>query len=116
MEDKGYLYEVQIKNHINVNLNKKAYLWNETPEDLLIKHKIIDSHNQARIIRKENKLNPLRDTGVDIVMLDNNDEMSFVQCKNGYEKGIIFNDLAGISLWTPKKINFVYFLEPLKIV
>ena len=100
MENKGYLYEVQIKNHINVNLNKKAYLWNETPEDLLIKYKIIDSHNQARIIRKENKLNPLRDTGVDIVMIDNNNKISFVQCKNGYEKGIIFNDLAGISLWT----------------
>ena len=100
MENKGYLYEVQIKNHININMNKKAYLWNETPEDLLIKYKIIDSHNQARIIRKENKLNPLRDTGVDIVMIDNNNKISFVQCKNGYEKGIIFNDLAGISLWT----------------
>ena len=41
--NKGYLYEVQIKNHITLNLNKKAYLWNETPEDLLIEHKIIDS-------------------------------------------------------------------------
>ena len=97
-------------------MHKTAYLWSETPENLLIKHKIINSHNQARIKRKEDKANPLRDTGVDIVMVDNNDTISFIQCKNGYSNGIVFNDLAGISLWTPKKINKVYFLEPLKIV
>lgn len=61
---KGKLYEIQIKNYIINELNKDAYLWEHTPEDLLIKYNIIGSHNQARITRKEN---PLRDTGIDII-------------------------------------------------
>jgi hypothetical protein len=38
---KGKLYEIQIKNYIINELNKDAYLWEHTPEDILIKYNII---------------------------------------------------------------------------
>jgi hypothetical protein len=68
---KGYYYEVQIKFHIINNLNKLAYLWNEAPENILIKNGIIGSHN-------EHRLNKLIDTGVDIIQLDDNNICSLV--------------------------------------
>ena len=49
---KGYLYEVQIRDYIINELNKQAFLWSETPETLLLEHKIIGSHNEARLKRK----------------------------------------------------------------
>lgn len=48
-KEKGDQYEIQIRNHIiNVD-NKRAYLWNHTPETLLIQNGIIGSHNDHRI-------------------------------------------------------------------
>ena len=58
---KGYLYEKQIKDYIINHLDKLAYLWAETPETILIESGIIGTHNELRLRRKENKLNPLRD-------------------------------------------------------
>ena len=92
---KGYLYEIQIRDYIINNLNKPAFLWPDAPETLLLEHKIIGSHNEARLKRKETKLNPLQDTGIDIIQVDSNDKVSFVQCKNGYKSGVTMNDLAG---------------------
>lgn len=104
---KGYLYELQIKNHILNNLKKEAFLWNDVPENLLIDNGIIASHNENRIRRKNNKINNLSDTGVDIVFIDDNNKLSFVQCKNGYSNGITFKDLSGISLWTIAYYNLI---------
>ena len=97
---KGYLYEVQIRDYIINQLNKQAFLWSDTPETLLLEHQIIGSHNEARLKRKENKENSLIDTGVDVIQIDDNNKLSFVQCKNGYKKGIVMKDLAGFSLMT----------------
>ena len=39
---KGYLYEELIKNYIINDLDKQAYLWSFTPENILIKNKEVD--------------------------------------------------------------------------
>lgn len=115
---KGYLYEKQIKDYIINHLDKQAYLWTETPETILIESGIIGTHNELRLRRKENKLNPLRDTGVDIIQIENDNKISFVQCKNGYLQGLRMEDLAGFSLMTLhnyKKIHkgYVYYTHKL---
>ncbi len=115
---KGYFYEINVKNYIINNLNKQAFLWSEIPETILVEHGIIGSHNDHRLIRKENKLNPLRDIGIDILQIESDGKISFVQCKNGYSKGIIFDDLAGFSLMTLHhykliKKSYVYYTNKL---
>jgi predicted helicase len=113
---KGDKYELQIKNHIINNLNKEAYLWYQTPETILINSGIIGSHNENRLKRKSDKENPLIDTGVDIVQVDDNNLCSLVQCKNGYKKGITFNDLAGFMCWMSGLTNlfgYVYYTNKL---
>ncbi len=105
-QTKGLLYEIQIRDHIINKLNKPAYLWSEIPETLLLEHNIIGSHNEARIKRKSNKDNPLIDTGVDVIQIDD-DKLSFVQCKNGYKKGVTMEDLAGFSIMTLTYQNFI---------
>jgi superfamily II DNA or RNA helicase len=96
--EKGYKYEVFVKNHIINNLNKEAYLWKDIPEKILIDSKLIHSHNENRLKRKE-KLNnnPLIDVGIDILQKDE-DNFTFVQCKNGYKSGLIIEDLAGFYM------------------
>ena len=49
---KGLSYEIYIKNYIVNQLKNEAYLWNETPETLLIQYGIIGSHNHNRLKRK----------------------------------------------------------------
>ena len=71
--EKGYKYEKEIKNYIINDLKKNAYLWSETPETILIENGIIGTHNDLRLKRKEDKLNPLRDTGIDIIQIDEQD-------------------------------------------
>ena len=120
--DKGYNYEIQTRNHI-INVEKKrAYLWHHTPETLLIQNGIIGSHNERRLRRKDNKLNSLQDTGIDIV-IDNNendDDISLpcaiVQCKNGYYDGILMEHLAGFMCWCaslPIIHGYVYYTSKL---
>jgi superfamily II DNA or RNA helicase len=117
---KGYLYEEQIKNYIINDLNKQAYLWSFTPENILIENGIYGSHNDARIKRKElknNNTNKLIDIGVDIIQVDDK-KISFVQCKNGYKKGVTIDDLAGFSIMTlthQNNINkgYVYYTDML---
>ena len=96
--EKGYKYEVFVKNHIINNLNKEAYLWKDIPEKILIDSKLIHSHNENRLKRKE-KLNnnPLIDVGIDILQKDENN-YTFVQCKNGYGTGLRIEDLAGFYM------------------
>ena len=72
----------------------------------MIQNGIIGSHNDHRLTRQYNKVNLLQDTGIDII-IDNNENddnikyCSIVQCKNGYKKGnvqwqlvIILTDVA----------------------
>ena len=97
-QDKGYLYEIQIRDYIINELKFPAYLWKDTPETILLQNNIIGSHNHNRLRRIENKINSLRDTGIDVISLEN-DKCSLVQCKNGYKKGIKMEDLAGFMCW-----------------
>jgi len=99
-QDKGYLYEIQIRDYIINELKFHAYLWKDTPETILLQNNIIGSHNHNRLRRIENKTNPnpLRDTGIDVIQVEN-DKCSLVQCKNGYKKGIKMEDLAGFMCW-----------------
>jgi superfamily II DNA or RNA helicase len=117
-QDKGYLYEIQIRDYIINELKKPAYLWNDTPETILLQHNIIGSHNINRLRRIENKINPLQDTGIDIIQIENDDNCSLVQCKNGYKKGLRMEDLAGFNAWmnaldTLK--GYVYYTDKLSI-
>ena len=113
---KGDNYELQIKNYIINELNKKAYLWHETPEDILIKFGIIGSHNEHRLRRKTNKENNLVDTGIDIIQIDDENKCSLVQCKNGYNNGLSMNDLSGFMCWMSSLSNlngYVYYTNKL---
>jgi superfamily II DNA or RNA helicase/predicted small secreted protein len=113
---KGDNYEVQIRNHIICNLNKRAYLWDDTPEDTLIRCGLIGSHNENRLKRKENKLNPLLDTGIDIIQMEDENTCSLVQCKNGYKGGVTISDLAGFYSWIvafETSFGYVYYTSKL---
>ena len=117
-KEKGDNYEIQTRNHIIDVQKKRAYLWHHTPETLLIQNGIIGSHNQRRLRRKYNKLNSLQDTGIDIVIDNNENEhdhsrpCSIVQCKNGYKEGILMEHLAGFIFWCfslPLIQGYVYY-------
>jgi superfamily II DNA or RNA helicase len=115
-QEKGYNYEIQIRDYIINKLNKPAYLWSDTPETILINCGIIGSHNQHRLTRINIKENSLQDTGIDIIQVDSNTESSLVQCKNGYKTGLTINDLAGFMCWMAamNKINgYVYYTNKL---
>jgi superfamily II DNA or RNA helicase len=112
---KGYQYEIQIRDYIINTLNKPAYLWTDTPETILIQNNIIGSHNINRLKRKEHKINPLQDTGIDIIQLEEN-KCSLVQCKNGYKKGLKMEDLAGFNAWMSALdtlSGYVYYTDKL---
>jgi len=118
-QEKGYNYEIQIRDYIINKLNKPAYLWSDTPETILINCGIIGSHNHHRLSRI-NKVYPLKkngliDTGVDIIQIES-EKCSLVQCKNGYKKGLTINDLAGFYAWMASMSNvkgYVYYTDKL---
>ena len=114
---KGTLYEKQILNYIINKLDKKAYLWSDCPENILIKNNILGSHNDIRIRRKDIKENELIDTGIDIIQIDDeNNNCSIVQCKNGYKTGITMQHLAGFMCWMfslPYIKGYVYYTNRL---
>ena len=99
-QEKGLLYEKQVKSFIINNTNNNAYLWNECPENILIENKLISSHNHNRLIRKDIKeglLHNHKDIGIDIIQInDDNSCSAIIQCKNGYNNGICIQDIAGI--------------------
>jgi superfamily II DNA or RNA helicase len=100
-QEKGLLYEKCVKDFIIQHLDTNAFLWNECPENILIKHNLVHSHSDLRLMRKDLKeghLHNHKDIGIDIIQLDNNDKCSIVQCKNGYKDGLCISDLSGIML------------------
>ena len=114
---KGAAYERQIVNLIRQS--RPAYLWKYTPEGILIQNGMISSHNANRLNRKNNKNdseNPLMDTGIDIIVMENETECGLVQCKNGYKNGIRIEDLAGFWSWAAVLSNkkaYVYYTSKL---
>lgn len=117
---KGDLYEDYVRDHIMKNLNKQAFLWKDTPEEILIKSGIFNSHQLVRLERKEIKNNPncFQDTGIDIIQIDNleTNKLVAIQCKNGYTNGLTINDLAGFSWMLVNNLQLnghVYFTSKL---
>ena len=102
---KGDEYEVFIKNYIINNLNKEAYLWDDIPEKILIDSKLMNSHNDKRLKRKENKVNPLIDVGFDLLQIDENNYTG-VQCKNGYNDGLRIDNLSGFYMLAANYTHF----------
>jgi len=113
---KGKEYEIQIRDYIINNLNKQAFLWEDTPEKILINSKIIGNHNNNRLIRKNNKENPIQDTGIDVIQVNEDGLCSLVQCKNGYNNGLTIKDLSGFMSWMACLNNlygYVYYTSKL---
>jgi superfamily II DNA or RNA helicase len=112
-QEKGLLYEKFIKDIIINNLGKNAYLWNECPENILIENNLINSHNELRILRKDLKeghLHNHKDIGIDIIQI-NEQSISIIQAKNGYENGLCVNDISGIMMRSAfsKLQTFIYY-------
>jgi len=98
---KGDIYEKYICDILN---NEGiAWLWKNIPEYHLLESNLINDLNIHRLNRKkflnnpDNFVNPLRDTGVDVLLYKQN-KYILVQCKNGYAKGLTCVDLAGFSI------------------
>jgi superfamily II DNA or RNA helicase len=121
---KGTQYEIYIKNYLQNEENKKAWLWKDIPEyDLRIAGLLGDwnEHRHNRKILKNIDLNDneqdikennLPDLGCDILMKDN-EEYFIVQCKNfnqknkvsvqhlaGFYATVIHSNLDGILYYT----------------
>lgn len=105
---KGFSYEHYIKSElIKANSSDQVWLWNECPVDLLIKNKVFQTYNNHRLHRLDIKNNvvdeiiidsegnQLKDIGIDLVKLSN-DELIMIQCKN-YKNSLTINDLAGFN-------------------
>jgi len=98
--DKGFEYEVQVRDFLNREKQNIAWLWSDVPITNLIESKIIDCHSTYRLIRKNNKENPLIDTGIDVILYNgDNQTYKLIQCKNGYSNGLRMSDLAGFYGW-----------------
>ena len=114
---RGDSYEIQTRDSIQKR-GIQAFLWSHTPETILLNNGIIGSHNINRLIRKEHKINPLRDTGIDVIQVDDNGVASLVQCKNGYKKGLLVVHLAGFNAWMNTLIQlqgYVYYTHKLSV-
>lgn len=98
---KGDLYETYICKYLNET--SLAFLWSNIPEKHLLESELVHDLNEHRIKRKKfrdnpnENTNPLIDVGIDILQLDK-DGYNLVQCKNGYDKGIRIEDLAGFYM------------------
>jgi len=93
---KGREYEIFINSFIN-NSNSISWIWDQIPEIELRKAKLINSHNELRLLRKNNnKINPLKDVGIDILEFKNN-IYNLIQCKN-YSNSVCISDLAGFYM------------------
>eukprot|EP00596_Hydrurales_sp_CCMP1899_P003625 CAMPEP_0119045650 /NCGR_PEP_ID=MMETSP1177-20130426/41670_1 /TAXON_ID=2985 /ORGANISM="Ochromonas sp, Strain CCMP1899" /LENGTH=794 /DNA_ID=CAMNT_0007017797 /DNA_START=468 /DNA_END=2849 /DNA_ORIENTATION=- len=115
-KEKDDMYKIQIRNHIIFSLKKPAYLYSDTPVQLLIDNGIFDSYNDHRLKRiasKEANLNSFHDTGIDIIQVESDGSLTLVQCKNGH-KGVTIEDLADIldySLHFDKLNAHVYYTD-----
>jgi superfamily II DNA or RNA helicase len=91
--EKGTLYEIYINNYINNYINTLpetliSYMWRKVPEQVLYMAGLITDYNKHLLNRRTKKMiekdyvNPLQDTGVDIVTVNKDYSITFVQCKN----------------------------------
>lgn len=109
---KGDLYEFFINTYINaLDSTKNSYLWKDVPEFILYQANLITCYNEHRLKRKSDKVNPLQDIGLDIITINNNNEIIFVQCKN-YTGVVKLACLSGFFMMMANhtdKMGYVYY-------
>ena len=82
-KDKGDAYEIFIKHLLLDSGNyKMVHLWKDVPEAALFDCGIMDDWNTSRLIRKSVRIGVLPDFGTDLLIMDNTDKYSIVQCKH----------------------------------
>ena len=111
--EKGKEYEQFINTYINIlPTTQNSYLWQDVPEQVLYNAGLITDYNEHRLKRKNKNVDPdaeenentLKDVGIDIIQVKNEDEIVFVQCKN-YKNAIRVEDLAGFWMIMMKHIG-----------
>jgi superfamily II DNA or RNA helicase len=112
--EKGTAYEIYIKKFLENN-QTKTWLWKDIPENILRDAGILGDWNKHRLIRKENKINSIPDTGCDI-LLKNENEYIFIQCKNFTTNSVTIQHLAGFYMMVVhfKKKGIVYYTTKLE--
>jgi superfamily II DNA or RNA helicase len=125
---KGDQYEQYILDYLYRQYPEyKSYLWKDVPEQVLYEADIITDYNKHRLARKNNnKINPLQDIGIDILVEYSDTKVSgvesdssntnfiFVQCKN-YTNTVCVNDLGGFFMMMLNHIHkgIVYYTSKL---
>ena len=109
---KGDLYEIFINSYLNtLDSTKNSYLWKDIPEYILYQANLITCYNEHRLKRKSDKINPLQDIGLDIITVNNDDDIIFVQCKN-YTGMVNVACLSGFFMMMANhidKMGYVYY-------
>ena len=107
--EKGTEYEIYIKKYLE-NDQTKTWLWKDIPEYILRDAGILGDWNKHRLIRKENKINSIPDTGCDILM-KNEKEYKLIQCKNFTTNSVTIQHLAGFYMMVVhfQKNGIVYY-------
>lgn len=109
---KGDLYEIFINSYLNtLDSTKNSYLWKDIPEFILYQANLITCYNEHRLKRKSDKINPLQDIGLDIITVNNNDDIIFIQCKN-YTGMVNVACLSGFFMMMANhidKVGYVYY-------
>lgn len=109
---KGDLYEIFINSYLNtLDSTKNSYLWRDIPEFILYQANLITCYNEHRLKRKSDKINPLQDIGLDIITVNNNDDIIFIQCKN-YTGMVNVACLSGFFMMMTNhidKVGYVYY-------
>jgi len=111
--EKGTEYEIYIKKYLE-NDQIKTWLWKDIPENILRDAGILGDWNKHRLIRKENKINSIPDTGCDILM-KNEKEYILIQCKNFTTNSVTIQHLAGFYMMVVhfQKHGIVYYTTKL---
>ncbi len=109
--EKGKIYEEFINTYINkLDTVEISYLWSDVPEQVLFDVNLINDYNKHRLKRKNkiigtlDPINGLKDIGIDIIRINLNKKIVFVQCKN-YTNTIMVNDLGGFWMMMAKYIK-----------
>jgi len=113
--EKGTEYEIYIKKYLE-NDQVKTWLWKDIPEYILRDAGILGEWNKHRLIRKENKINSIPDTGCDILMKNENEnEYKLIQCKNFTTNSVTIQHLAGFYMMVVhfQKHGIVYYTTKL---
>ena len=94
--EKGREYEIYINDYLKtLPETENSYLWDEVPEKILYEAGLINLYNIKKLGKKQSKTNPLKDVGIDIIMVNKTGEIEFVQCKYYDGSSLTLDKLSG---------------------